>query len=237
MTFRIKLTRTISLFIALLLIALGAVAQEVETKKSFQGTVEVQFRNSDRVQILTYSVKNGKIRVEERDREDNSPIILVDHGMKRTYIILPAREEYIEVSNEQESSALKQSKVKADIQKTDATDEILNYPCDQFVVKLVDKEIEVWATKDLGTPGTFLNSVTTQSLDSAPWQRDVLGMGYFPLRVTERDSAGNELTQSEAVSVQKKALAESLFRVPPAYEKVGPDALQPKQAPKKKRTR
>lgn len=237
MTPRIVYWRIIALFTVLLSAALAAIAQDIESKKTFEGIVEMQFKNVERVQLFTFSVKNGRIRVEETGRDDVAPIVLVDHAAKKTFIILPSREEYIEVPIVTEPSESRQSKRKADIQKTELTDDILDYTCDQLIVKSDEKEIEVWATKELGTAGTFLTTITPKSLDPIPWQAEILGRGYFPLKVIERDSDGNEQTQLEVLSIQKKTLGGPLFRVPPGYEKVGRDALQPKQAPKKKRTR
>ena len=225
--------KTTSVIAALLLTACGAVAQDFETKKSFEGVLEVQVQNTERVQLYTFSVKNGRIRVEPADVTDATQVILVDHPAKKTYVLLPPLEEYIEIANAGEVGH-----EPTGLQKTELTGEILGYTCDQFIVKSSQAEVELWATKEFGTAGTMLTTIVAQSFNTPTWETELLGMGYFPMKVIIRDAAGYDAGKFEVNTVQKKALGDFLFRIPKGYEKVEKDVLELKQAaPKKKRTR
>jgi hypothetical protein len=218
---------------ALLLAACTAVAQDLETKKSFEGVLEVQAQNTERVQLYTYSVKNGRIRVEPANVSDAAQVILVDHPAKKTYVLLPAREEYIEIANASEVG-----REPTGLQKTELTDEIQGYTCDQFLVKSSQAEIEIWATRELGTPGTMLTTIVAGTFDTPAWETELLSLGYFPMKVLIRDASGYDAGKFEVNTVQKKALGDFLFRIPKGYEKVEKGVLEPNQAPpKKKRTR
>lgn len=236
MTFRIALRVTLG-FSALLLFLAVATAQDVEGKKSFEGLLTVQTQDVERVQFFTYSIKDGKLRIEGADREDADPIVLVDYWVKKTFVILPGKEQFVQFPSAPDLPGAKKSKVETEIQKTESTDEILNFSCDQFLVNVDQGQVEVWATKQLGIPGTFITTVTLKTLELTPWQSEILGMGYFPLKVIMRDSTGDEQNRFTVTAVQRKDLAESLFRVPSSYEMVNRDALQPKQPPKKKKSR
>jgi len=233
MTARFICWKTTIVIAALLLAACAAVAQDLETKKSFEGVLEVQVQNTERVQLFTFSLKNGKIRVEPADVIDVAQVILIDHPAKKTYVLLPAREQYIEIANAGEAG-----REQTGIQKTELTDEIQGYTCNQFLLKSSQEEIEIWATKEFGTAGTLLTTITAQSLDTPAWQTELYGMGYFPMKVVMRDASGYDAGKFEVNTVQKKALGDFLFRIPKGYEKVERDVLEPKQAaPKKKITR
>ena len=233
MTARFISWKTSMVIAGLLLAACGAVAQDIETKKSFEGVLEVQAQNTERVQIYTYSVKNGRIRVEPANATDAAQVILVDHPAKKTYVLLPAREEYIEIANAGEVG-----REPTGLQKTELTDEILGYTCDQFLVKSSQAEVELWATKEFGTAGTMLTTIVAGTFNTPTWETELLSMGYFPMKVIIRDGSGYDAGKFEVNTVQKKALGEFLFRIPKGYEKVEKDVLEPKQAaPKKKRTR
>ncbi len=217
---------------ALVLSAFAAVAQDLEIKKTFEGVLEVQVQNTERVQLYTFSVKNGKIRVEPSDVSDAAQVILVDHAAKKSYVLLPAREQYIEIADAAEAGHQQ-----AGIQKTELTDKIQGFTCSQFILKSNQAEIEVWATKELGTAGTMLTNLTAQSPDTPAWQTELFSMGYFPMKVLLRDASGYDAGKFEVNTVQKKALGDYLFRIPMGYEKVDKSALQPDQpTPKKKRT-
>jgi hypothetical protein len=233
MTARFTCWKTSVVIAGLLLTASAAVAQDLETKKSFEGVLEVQAQNTERVQIYTYFVKNGRIRVEPANVADASQVILVDHQSKKTYVLLQAREEYIEIAN-----AADVGREPTGLQKTDVTDEILGYTCDRFLVKSSQVEVELWATKELGMAGTMLTTIVAGTFDTPSWETELLSMGYFPMKVVIRDASGYEAGKFEVNTVQKKALGDYLFRVPKGYEKVEKNVLEPKQAaPKKKRTR
>jgi hypothetical protein len=217
---------------ALLLAACAAIAQDIETKKSFEGVLEVQVQNTERVQLYTFSLKNGKIRVEPADVADAAQVILIDNPAKRTYVLLPAREQYIEIVNARETGE------QSGLQRTELTDEIQGYTCDQFLLKSSEAEVEIWATKEFGMAGTLLTTVSAQSLDAPAWQNELFGMGYFPMKVVMRDASGYDAGKFEVNTVQKKALGDFLFRIPKGYDKVEKDVLELKQAPpKKKRNR
>jgi hypothetical protein len=233
MTARCICWKTAIVIATSLLTACAAFAQDLETKKSFEGVLEVQVQNTERVQLYTFSLKNGKIRVEPANVTDAAQLVLVDHPAKRTYVLLPAREQYIEITNVSEVG-----REQTGIQKTELTDEIQGYSCDQFLLKSSEAEVEIWATKEFGTAGTMLTTVTAQSLDAPTWQTELFNMGYFPMKVVMRDASGYDAGKFEVNTVQKKSLGDFLFRIPKGYEKVEKDVLEPKQAaPKKKRTR
>jgi len=224
--------KTTIVIAALLLAACAALAQDLETKKSFEGVLEVQVQNTERVQLFTFSMKNGRIRVESTEVNEAAQVVLVDHPGKRAYVLLPAREQYIEIA-----SASEVGREQSGIQKTELTDEIQGYTCDQFLLKSSEAEVEIWATREFGTAGTLLTTVNAKSLDTPPWQTELFGMGYFPMKVIMRDASGYDAGKFEVNTVQKKALGDHLFRVPKGYEKAEKDVLEPKQAaPKKKRT-
>jgi hypothetical protein len=233
MTARFICWKTAVVTAALFLATCAAFAQDLETKKSFEGVMEVQVQNTERVQLFTYSIKNGRIRVEPTDVSDAAQVVLVDHPAKKTYVLLPAREQYIEIAN-----AAEIGHQPTGLQKTDLTDEILGYTCDQLMVKTTQAEVEIWATKEFGTAGTMLTSIAAQTSDTPAWESELFSKGYFPMKVIMRDVSGYDAGKFEVNLVQKKALGDYLFRIPMGYEKVEKDALAPQQAvPKKKRTR
>lgn len=233
MTVRYLCQKTTIVIGSVLLLAYAAAAQEFETKKSFEGVLEVQVQNTERVQLYTYSVKNGRIRVEPEEGNDDAQVILVDYPAKMTYVLIPARELYVEFPH---APAVENGQT--GLQRSEQTDEIQGYTCDQFLIKSTQAEVEIWATKELGTAGTMRTNVTGQTPETPAWQNELYSMGYFPMKVIIRDASGYDVGKFEVNSVQKKTLGDFLFRIPKGYEKAEKDVLETKQAPpKKKRTR
>jgi len=227
MTSRIIRRTTLVLSAALFFIVLAS-SQELIEKTSFEGIVGFQVRDAQSIESLSLFVKNGRLRLEGTDQGGGNAILL-DYRLKKAFVIISGRDQYVELPAVAVQSKSAPSKPNVEVQKTDLTDEILDYTCDQFLITSDKFTMEVWATKEFGTAGTFLTPQVTE----LAWK--ILEMGYFPMRIISKDSTGEESGRIEVVSVQKKSLTASLFRIPSGYEKLDPEALQPKQPPKKRR--
>jgi hypothetical protein len=223
--YRIFVGLTISLFLFSV-----TSAQEVIEKKTFEGLVEFEVRDFQSIQQYTLMMKGGRLRVQAEDQE-GANAILIDYGIKKTFIVASGAEQYVELTPVLASAKAPAGKPRFDFHKTDSTAEIQGYECDQFLISSDSIVLEVWATKAFGTAGTFLVPQVTE------WEWKILEMGYFPMRFVASDASGEEISRFEAKDVQKKSFNESLFRVPSGYEKVSLESLQPKRVEKKKRGR
>ena len=203
-------------------------AQEVIEKKSFEGVIGYQIRDITSIETMTLFVKRGRLRLEGTEQAGGNAI-LTDYSLKKSYVIVSGREQYVEFPIIYVPPKSEAKPQRLNVQKTDSVDTIEGYNCDQFLVTIDSLEFEIWATKELSTAGSFL------SAQIADWMWKILDMGYFPMRFIVRDATGDEIRRFEVNSVAKKSLNESLFRIPSGYEKIDPETLQPKQAPKKKK--
>jgi hypothetical protein len=171
------------------------------------------------------------LRIEASERGGGNAYLL-DYGRKKSYVILSGREQYVEMPALAEPAKSTTKMAEVNIEKTDRTETIVGYECDEFTVTAGDVSVDLWATKEFGTAGTFL----VPQVFEMQWK--FIEMGYFPMKYVLRDSTGEETYRFEVVSVQEKSLSSSLFRIPSGYEKVGPEALErSKPVTKKKRTR
>ena len=207
-----------------------ASSQEVVEKKTFEGVVEFEVRDFQSIQQFTLMMKGGRLRVQAEDRE-GANAFLFDYGLKKTFIIASGSEQYVELPPVLASPKVAQGKPRFDFHKTDSTDEIQGYACDQFLISSDSITLEVWATKGFGTAGCFLVPQVNE------WEWKILEMGYFPMRFIARDATGEETGRFEVTDVQKKSFSDSLLRIPSGYEKVSLESLQPKHVEKKKRGR
>ncbi|MCX6133488.1 MAG: DUF4412 domain-containing protein [Ignavibacteriales bacterium] len=207
--------------------ALG-LAQEVLEKKSFEGVVSYQIRDVQSIETMTVFMKRGRLRLEGSEQAGGNAV-LTDYALKKSYVIISGREQYIELPVIAMPAKQPASPPRINVQKTDSTDTIEDYECDQFLVTVDTLEFEIWATKGLGTAGSFLLERVSA------WMWKILEMGYFPMRFIARDATGEESGRFDVTSVTKKSLTESLFRIPSGYERIDPEALQTKQVPKKRK--
>ena len=206
----------------------NARAQELAEKSSFEGVVSFESRDFQSIEPRTLFVKHGVLRIEGTEQAGGNAF-LIDYAKKKAFIVLSAREQYVELPAVILPAKGDTKQTRVNVQKTDSTLDILDFTCDEFLVTTDSLEFEIWATKGLGTAGTFLNAQVNE------WQWKILEMGYFPLRVVVRDASGDESARLEATSVTKKAMSEALFRLPSGYEKVDQESIQSKPSVKKRK--
>ena len=66
---------------------------------------------------------------------------------------------------------------------------ILGYDCTRYLLKDSGREVEVWATTELGPYVSASNPMQKKGPKNA-WETMLAGAGLFPLRVAERDRGG-----------------------------------------------
>lgn len=222
-----------SILLGLLLFTSSASAQDTGNRP-FEGILHVRFQTVDEVQFIDFWVKRERIRVEAAMAEPGGTYFLTDYLVKKRYVILPFREEYLEFPAAAVKEDPRQLKDPVNFEKTDSTDEVAGFPCDQLMVKTDDGELEIWATSALGTAGTLSTNLTLMLAEQSPWEKEIIRFGYFPLKVILHDGSGDQRVMFEAISIEKRTLGEARFLIPSGYEKTTVDALTPKAAPKKK---
>ena len=226
-----RLTLSIALGIAFLSPCL---AQIGASQPAFEGKIVFKVQTIVQVQFYDFLVRDQRIRVDAVDPEEEMPTIIVDHAFKKIFILLPRNEQYVELPDDIGATSGTHHAATG-LQRTDQREKIKGYTCDQFVVKTEGGEVEIWATKGLGTAGTFRTSATDPLPGESRWQDEILSEGYFPLLTIEKDSDGDEQARFEAVSIEKESLLESLFRVPTSYEKVDISVLRSRMGSKRGR--
>jgi len=238
MRFHDKITRLVLGSLCAAVISNVSLAQPGEAGRSFEGVLEFKLQTFDRVHFFSYFVKAARIRVESAEQDETTPIILVDHDLRKGFYVLPHREQYAELGDIRESPAQPpEPEGERGVEKTGETGEIEGFSCDQLLVKAEPVELEIWATKQLGTAGTFYNTTSEPQQSLSAWENLILSEGYFPLLTIAKDADGNESWRFELTSVTRKTLSESLFRVSPDYEKISIDRLRPKAGPSRDRKR
>ena len=102
--------------------------------------------------------------------------------------------------------------------KTGRTEKILGYACEEYLSKHKKGETEVWVTAALGKLSGFYWG--EKDAEKSVWQKHLASKGFFPLRIVDRKSAGNEAMRMEAASVTPKSLPDSLFEIPKDYRNI-----------------
>ncbi len=221
--------------LGLLLFSALARAQDAGIRNSFEGILHVRYQTVDEVQFIDLSVKRERIRVDAAMAEAGGTFFLVDYAAKKRFVVLPYREQYIELPNPDVRLDPRQLKDPVSFEKTESTEEIAGFPCDQLRVKTDQGELEIWATTKFGTPGTLSTNIATMLGEKPQWEKELIRFGYFPLKVILHDGSGDQRVVFEATAIEKKALGESRFLVPSIYERTTVEELVPKPAPKKKK--
>jgi hypothetical protein len=220
-----------------MLFTAAVVAQDTVSRSAFEGVLHIRYQTIEEVQFIEMSVKRERIRIDAAMAEPGGTFFIVDYQAKKRYVILPHREQYIELPATAVREDARQLKEPVNFTKTDSSEGVAGYPCDLLLVNTDAGELKIWATKKLGTSGTLSITIAAMIADESPWEKEMIRFGYFPLKVIMDDGSGEQRVVFEATSIDKKALGEARFAVPTGYEKTTVEALTPKTAPQKKKAR
>ena len=204
-------------FIAIILIILGFGVINAQTK-TFEGIVkyDAKFADEESETNLTltmdYFIKDNKFRVEFNSPEGQA-IMLINKD--KTVMLIPQNNMYMEFSNTDENDT-EDTKTNDEFtkSKTGATKEILGFNCEQYIFKEDDGTMELWFTKDLGFFMFAANPMEKSKIDNK-----YFADGFFPLIIKMKDPNGIENGSLDAVKVEKKKLADSMFEIPAGYTK------------------
>lgn len=204
-----------------LLIVSGTNAQTGTPAKSFEGIIQLQVQDWQSVEMVNYYVKGDRARMESLPNTSAGPYYIIDHSAKKMFMILTDRDSYLEISMEKPPGGQANTEPAPEpITKTDETQTILGFPCEQWILNENDITTTIWATKALSTTVTLVALQKQNIQTSFRWDEELQLRGLFPLKLTQQDSNGTDVYKFEVLKIQRKPVNEALFRIPEGYEKI-----------------
>lgn len=196
---------------------------------AFQGKVSLAISSGkDKAQILNYSLKGQKIRMD-LEAEGQEVASIMDMGKLEMLMLMPEQKMYMvmPIKKPVEQAVEKAGESTAEVEVTGKTETILGYKCSQIMVKDKGTVTEMWVADGLGTfmgmgdsggggGGPFGGG---RKAKAAKWEEALKGKGGFPLRVITRNAKGRESFKMEATKIDPGSLPDSLFVPPAGYEK------------------
>ena len=107
---------------------------------------------------------------------------------------------------------------KPEITKTGKSQKILDYECQQYLVKEGETASEVWITKGLGTFQMFRMAGRGRNSNAQAWQKMVGSEGGFPLLASTKNGDA-EISKMMATKIEKKSHDDALFKIPDGYKR------------------
>jgi Domain of unknown function (DUF4412) len=188
---------------------------------AFEGSIELVCSSFYNTSYFTYYVKNEHVRIDKFD-ENNSltQSMIIDLEMDEIFILSPEKKLYkqlplIEVSSEMQEDFI--------ILKTENSRTVNGYECYQWRVKNTERNMEVayWVWQDnfyfFEELVHLLNRTdkTYEFFDKIPETE-----GFFPILTVERTLLRHEKSRASVVKINKKAVDESIFKIPSNYNLV-----------------
>jgi hypothetical protein len=204
---------------------------------AFEGVIHARTQTEDELQFIEFYVKTDKIRIDATLHPAGASYYLVDYAAKKQYVVMPFRDRYVPLSIPDVRDRSTKGTSSAGLTKSDTTEEVAGILCDVFNLKFQETDYTIWATTKLGVRGTFAFNLGSFLLGVPPWQQEMLGLGYFPLKITLVDEFGGQRVVFEATGFQRRSVGESLFRIPSDFEATTMEKLMQESAPAKKRNR
>ena len=197
-------------------------AHTLKAEDSFEGTIHYTLQSEAEPMQMIHSIKGSRMRIEVPLDDTNKAVSIVDLTNREISILMPGQNMYmsmpIPVGVELEGAGA------PELIKTSETMTILGYECTRYLLKDASKEVEVWATEELGPYVSASNPMQKGSKNA--WETMLAGAGLFPLRVAEKDKSGDPIFSLDVTEVDKGPLDDALFMIPEGYQEFKMPSMQ-----------
>lgn len=196
-------------------------AQTGAPAKPFEGLIQLQVQDWQSAEMVNYYVKGDRARMESSPNTSAEPYYILDYFSKKMFVIMTNKDSYFELSMEKTPSAQASADSKPEsMTKTDETETILGFPCEQWILKENDVTTTMWATKAFSANVTLLGLQKQDMQVLFRWDEELKSRGLFPLKLAQQDVNGTEVYKFEVLKIQRKIVNDLLFRIPGGYEKI-----------------
>lgn len=185
--------------------------------QTFEGVITIRMatRQGMPAQEMEYLARSGNVRVNINSPAGSMAIL----GLKaegKTYMLMESQRMYTEVSPETVDAALAKAQ-EPKVTKTGKKETIAGESCEHVVIETNGEKgpQKTDACMAYGL-GPFVNPMASMARNMAPWQRQLMKEGGFPLRITLADGT----VPLEVTKIEKKRVNDSLFRVPADFSKM-----------------
>jgi hypothetical protein len=186
-------------------------------------------------QSIVAQVKAGKIRfgvpegVESARAFGDKAYVVVDTSQKKLFAVSEQKREVVTLDLDQIEKQMAQfkagmpnnkqeSKAPPKVEKTGREAAVAGYRCDEWDVTAADGDK---SRVCVATIRTSFFSLPTMNLPAEhAWAKELFDGNHLPLRVITLEPNGTERSKLEVTKVEKKALDDALFAMPPGYKVV-----------------
>jgi hypothetical protein len=168
----------------------------------------------DSVSMRLY-IKGDKFMAEDVN-DVNQPRIVVDTKKKSIFMITDRSREYMQMPTPPAPPTVPARPP----QKTGKAEQIAGHPCEQWVEKSGETDMELWASGDMGKLSLPSGTMGVNLISSQNMATFLKNSNMFPFLFVERNKAGREITRLEVLSVEKKNLNDAVFEPPQGYNKM-----------------
>jgi len=185
---------------------------------SFQGKVTFEAGDEGQNQQISYFVKGNKFLIQPADGKGAGQGSMIYDGDKKVMIIIMNEQKmYMEMPIDPKDEISKNESIEPDyFVKTENSQDVLGYSCDEFEFKDEDKKGLALMTKELGS---FLFMDDPEAGGSSQWQKEIMSEGYFPLLVKEENSSGELETVFKVIELEPMNLDDKMFSAPSGFTK------------------
>jgi len=213
----------------------------------FEGTIAMKMETENQKGMeMTYFLKGQHTRIETKlpNLPDGSGVMLWDLQAGKMTTLIPARKMYMTMDLKESAESLKEAakemkKAKGEEEETKfpkltptgKQETVAGYKCEHWLMG-EKQNIDMCVAKGLGyfgMGGQMGGSGSLKSLMFNPkllaaaaahpeWVKFLQG-GAFPLKLTTMEDGKAKMTM-EATKIERKALDDSLFTIPPGYKEL-----------------
>jgi len=193
----------------------AALAAPVVAEESFEGTIYYRLQSGSDPMLMVHSIKGSHMRIEVPLDGQNTAVSIVDLTTRTISILMP--DQHMFMTMPVPAGVGLNGSDTPELINTGETEKILGYACNRYLLKDSGRQVELWATEELG-PYVSASSPMQKKGAKNAWETLLAGAGLFPLRVAESDKSGDQVFSLDVTRIDKSPLDDALFIVPKDYQ-------------------
>jgi hypothetical protein len=182
---------------------------------SFEGTIHYTLTSETQPMDMVHFIKGSRMRIEVPLDGVNTAVSIVNLADREISILMPGQNMYM-IMPLPAGVGMSDTNV-PELIDTGETGEILGYDCTRYLLKDKERQVEIWATQELGPYVSASNPMQKNGSKNA-WETMLADSGLFPLRVAEMGKNGGETFSLDVTRIDPGQLDEALFTVPEGYQ-------------------
>jgi hypothetical protein len=182
----------------------------------FEGGIVLHSTTPHGTNDMVIVTKGGKLRVEVPSHDGQTAHSIFDPASKQITVLMESQHLAMQMPIPSTNTQVAAANA-TNVTRTGKHETVAGYDCEDWDITTADGKRESTCVAQGLAFFDFSAMAGPTSGATRSWAEELRDKNAFPLRAVEYDPAGKEISRMEVTKIEKKAIDDSAFAIPPGY--------------------